>query len=79
MTRSVSELSEQEFEELIGRVVDRRMQIWLDQFMDELRGLVDEDPAELHPEFATGLRRSIEQARRGEGVDLNTVRQRLGL
>ena len=78
MAKSVGELSERESEELVGRVVDSRMQVWLDQFMDELRGLDDEDQAELRPEFAAGPRRAIEQARRGEGIELNALRQRLG-
>jgi hypothetical protein len=78
MAKSLGEMTAQEFEELVGRVVDRRMQIWLDQFMDDLRGLDDEDQAEIRPEFAAGLRRAIEQARRGEVMDLDTFREQLG-
>lgn len=79
MAKSVGDLTVQEFEELVGRVVDRRMQVWLDQFLDDLRGFDEEDQAELRPEFADGLRRAIEQARRGEVLDLRTFRDQLGL
>jgi hypothetical protein len=37
-----------------------------------------EENAELRPEFETSLKRSLEQAQVGEGIDLETFRARLG-
>jgi hypothetical protein len=41
--------------------------------MDALLGLQEEESAELQPEFAASLRRSLEQARLGEGIDLQNL------
>jgi hypothetical protein len=45
--------------------------------MDAFEGVSDENGYELRPEFAASLRRSLEQARVGEGVDLGTFRHAL--
>jgi hypothetical protein len=78
MVRMVSELSTDEFEALVERAVDRRLQVWLTQVMDALGVDDDEGTAEFKPEFAASLRRAIDQAERGEGIDLETFRSQLG-
>ena len=78
MERSVGTLSAKEFEELVEQTIDRRFEVWLTQLMDALTGLQDEENAELQPEFAASLRRSLEQARSEEGVDLKTFREQIG-
>jgi hypothetical protein len=47
------------------------------QLTDALIGTSEED-LPLQPEFAASLRRSLEQARSGEGVDLDAFREQLG-
>lgn len=76
MARMVSDLSTDEFEALVERAVDRRMQVWLIQVMDAL-GVDDENSAELKPEFAAALRRSMEEADRGDVLDLETFQAQL--
>jgi hypothetical protein len=78
MERALGVLSAEEFEELIERTIDRRLEVWLTQLMDALIGWQAEDSTELEPEFAASLRRSLEQARSGEGVDLQTFREQIG-
>jgi hypothetical protein len=78
MGRSLGTLSAEEFEALVERAVDRRLEVWLTQLMDALLGSQQEEKAELQPEFATSLRRSLEQARSGEGIDLETFREQIG-
>lgn len=78
MSTTVGELSVEQMEYLIERVVDRRLRVWLEQVLDALSALDEEEKADLRPEFAEALRRSIAQAQRGEGVDLKTFRERLG-
>ena len=70
-------LSKQEFKELVERTIDRRMEVWLVQLTDALIGTSEEELS-LQPEFAAALRRSLEQARSGEGMDLDTFRKQLG-
>ena len=70
-------LTKQELKDLVERTIDRRMEVWLAQLTDALVGM-SEDEGPLQPEFAASLRRSMEQARSGEGVDLVTFRQQLG-
>lgn len=67
-----------EFETLVERVIDRRLEVRLTQVMDALTGSPEEETAELQPEFAASLRRSLEQARSGEGIDLQTFRAQIG-
>ena len=77
MARTLGELTVEVFEELVERTVDRRFEVWLTQLMDSFEGVSDESGDELRPEFAASLRRSLEQARVGEGVDLGTFRHAL--
>ena len=78
MEKTLVELSTEEFEEIIERTIDKRLQVWLTQLMDALLNLSEEEDAKLQPDFAASLRRSIEQARSGEGVDLKAFREQLG-
>ncbi|MBL7182943.1 MAG: hypothetical protein ISS50_00670 [Anaerolineae bacterium] len=71
-------LSAKEFEELVERTIDRCLEVWLTQLMDALIDLQEEKSAEVQPEFAASLRRSLEQARSGEGIDLKTFREQIG-
>jgi len=79
MQKAARELSAEELERLIERTIDRRLQVWLTQLADALLSLEDgEEGAELRPEFAASLRRSLAQARSGEGIDLETFREQIG-
>ncbi|HID64969.1 MAG TPA: hypothetical protein EYP49_19795 [Anaerolineae bacterium] len=78
MEKTLVELSAKEFETLVERVIDRRLEVRLTQVMDALTGSPEEETAELQPEFAASLRRSLEQARSGEGIDLQTFRAQIG-
>jgi hypothetical protein len=78
MEKALGALSTEEFEQLVGRTIDRRLEVWLTQLMDALIGLQEDRSAELQPEFAASLRRSLEQARSGESIDLTTFRERIG-
>jgi len=68
MNTTLQDLSTEEFEQLIERAIDRRLQVWLERVLDALAALDDEDKAVLRPEFAESLRRSIAQARAGEDI-----------
>jgi hypothetical protein len=70
MEKTLVELSAEEFEELVERAIDRRFNVWLTQLMDALTDLPGEEGSELRPEFAVSLRRALEQARSGDGIDL---------
>lgn len=70
-------ISKQELEDLIEQTIDRRMEVWLVQLTDALIG-TSEEHLPLQHEFAASLRRSLEQARSGQGVDLHTFREQLG-
>ena len=79
MEKALQALSAKEFEELVERTIDRRLEVWLTQLMDAFIGLQDdEEDAELQPEFAASLRRALEQARSGQGIDLKTFRDQIG-
>lgn len=78
MGKLVGQMTEAELEDLIGRVVSERLNVLFVQLMDALADDWDEECKELKPEFEEGLRRAMEQARRGEGVDLETFRAQLG-
>jgi hypothetical protein len=79
MEKTLVEMSAREFEELVERTIDRRINVWFTQLMDALTGLQEEEGAELQHEFAASLRRALEQARSGEGIDLQTFRDKSGL
>ena len=78
MGEALAELSTKDFESLIEHTIDRRLEIWLTQVMDALTGHEEQDGVELRPEFAVSLRRSLEQVRSGEGLDLKTFREQVG-
>ena len=78
MERALGALSAEGFEALVERTIDRRLEVWLTQLTDALIGSQEEESAELQPEFAASLRRSLEQARSGKGIDLQTVREQIG-
>lgn len=78
MEKALAELSTKEFKDLVERTIDRRLDVWLTQLVDAWTELQDEENTELRAGFAASLRRALEQARSGEGVDLQTFRERLG-
>lgn len=78
MERALAALSAEEFEQLVERTIDRRLEVWLTQLMDALVGWQAEDSTELQPEFAASLRQSLQQARSGEGMNLQTFREQTG-
>ncbi|HUV90164.1 MAG TPA: hypothetical protein VMY80_10955 [Anaerolineae bacterium] len=78
MEKTLTGLSTREFEELVERTIDRRLEVWLTQVLDALTSLPEEEHAELRPEFAASLRRALEQARSGEGIDVKTFQYQIG-
>jgi len=78
MAKSLSELTAEEFEELVERTIDRRFEVLVRLLMDAFEGVSDENGDDLRPEFAASLRRSLEQARSGVGTPLPTFRSELG-
>jgi hypothetical protein len=78
MSATLKDLSTEQFEQLIERAIDRRLQVWLEQVLDALTVSDDEDKAVLRPEFAASLRNAITQARAGEGMDLQSFREQIG-
>jgi hypothetical protein len=76
--KAIGELSTEEFEALIISTIDKRFEAWLTQLLDALTSLPEEDTAELRPAFAASLRLALEQARSGQGVDLQSFRAQLG-
>jgi hypothetical protein len=77
METTLSELSPEEFEELVERAIDRRLDAWLTQVMDVLTGPQDEENADLRSELAGFLRRSLEQARLRQDVDVQTFEEQI--
>jgi hypothetical protein len=78
MEKTLGALSTKEFEELVERTIDRRLEVWLTQLVDAWMGWQEEESAELQPEFAASLRRALEQARSGEGIGLKSFRDQMG-
>jgi hypothetical protein len=78
VSSTLAELTLEEFEELIGRVINKRFEVWLTQLMDAFEGLSDEEGDEFRTEFAASLRRSLEQAVSGQGTTLDAFRAELG-
>ncbi len=76
MNKTINQLSTNEFETLVERVVDKRLEVWMTQLMDALTS-IDEPASELRPEFADSLRKAIKQAQAGEGLDLKSFRDEL--
>ena len=77
MNKTLSQLSTNEFETLVERAVDRRLEVWMTQLMDALTS-IDEPASELRPEFAASLRMAIKQSEMGEGMDLESFRKEIG-
>ncbi len=78
MDTTFGELSVEQMERIIERAIDRRLQVWLEQVLDALSALSEEETADLRPEFAEALRRSIAQAQRGDGMELQSFREHIG-
>ncbi len=79
MQKTLAELSTTEFEAMVERTINKRLQVWLTQLMDALLDSSEEKNAEFRPEFTASLRRSLEQAQAGEGIDLKTFRDQRSL
>jgi hypothetical protein len=77
MNDTIAAMSTQDFETLIEQVIDRRMRVWATQLLDALGREEDSDEAELQPDFAASLERSIQQARTGNLTNLNEFRSQL--
>jgi hypothetical protein len=77
VSRTLAELTLEELEELVERTIDGRFEVWLTHLVDALDALTDENGDEFRPEFAGSLRRSLEQARLGEGTTVDAFRRRL--
>lgn len=78
MEKTLAELSTHEFEDIVERAVDRRLEVWLTQLMDALLDSSGEDEATLNPQFAEALKESIDQANAGQGIGLHAFRAQLG-
>ena len=76
MNKTLSQLSTNEFETLVERAVDKRLEVWMTQLMDALTS-IDEPAGELRPEFAESLRKAIKQSQTGEGMDLKSFRDEI--
>ncbi len=76
MNKTINQLSTNEFETLVERLVDKRLEVWMTQLMDALTS-VDEPVSELRPEFADSLRKAIKQSQAGEGLDLKSFRDEI--
>ena len=77
MNKTLDQLSTNEFETLVERAVDRRLEVWMTQLMDALTS-IDEPAGEMNPEFAASLRKAIKQSEAGEGMDLKSFRKEIG-
>jgi hypothetical protein len=77
METALGTLSTEEFEELFERAIDGRLDAWLAQVMDVLIGPQDEENADLRSELAGFLRRSLEQARLRQDVDVQTFEEQI--
>lgn len=74
---SLAAWSPREFEALVERVVDRRLELWLTQLMDALGDDEKDEETSLAPDFAASLKRAIEQARAGQTISLQSFRAQL--
>lgn len=77
MQKTLSQLSTDEFEHLIERTIDKRLEVWFTQLADALSGSREEDTAPLETEFAESLRRALQQTRAGEGITLRAFREQI--
>lgn len=74
MNKTLGQLTSNEFEPLVERVVDKRLEVWMTQLMDALAS-IEEPSSELRPEFAETLRKAIKQSQAGEGMDFESFRK----
>ncbi len=77
MSTILSELSVNEFEQLIKQVIDQQLQVWSTQLLDAWLDLPEEKTAPLRSEFTTSLQRALKQAKLGEGISLKAFRREL--
>jgi hypothetical protein len=77
MDTTVADLSTHELENLIGNVIDRRMQVWLTQLLDAVGEQQEEEPAEMQPEFKASLEQAFQQAESGDVIPLSDFRKQL--
>ncbi|RJP53401.1 MAG: hypothetical protein C4557_04655 [Anaerolineaceae bacterium] len=77
MNKTLNQLSADEFEDLVERAVDKRLEVWMTQLMDALTSM-DEPEGELRSEFAESLRKAIQQSKAGDGMDLKSFREEIG-
>ena len=78
MDKTVADMSSAEFEDLVERAVDRRLEVWLTQLMDALLGSEEGEGVEFKAEFAEALRQSAQQATAGQGKSLKDFRAQIG-
>ncbi len=77
METLVANLTTRELEALVEKAIDQRMEVWLTQLLDALYASPNERDDALQPSFAAALQRSLDQARAGEVMDLETFRTQL--
>jgi hypothetical protein len=82
-TKKVSQLSIEEFEELVGQIVEEKLQHYkvLAFYYDDdgVKTAIGEDPEDdlpFKPEFEEGLRRALQDVEAGRTVDFEDVRSR---
>ena len=76
--KRVGDLSVEELEAIITRVVNRELVGWIEYAVERIADIVDPDPEAFNPEFAEGLRHAIEEAEAGKGISLETIERELG-
>ncbi|GEM_PF-5509260 len=83
--RKVGQLSIDELRDLIGQVVEEKLEKLLPDYVVNEEGLRisarpdEEDSLPLKPEFEKGLKRAIREAKGGRVKSLKTIRSRRGL
>lgn len=75
MNKTLGQLTTDEFEMIVGRTVDKRLEVWMTQLLDAVANLDEKPNAELQPDFAASLRRAIQQAQDGKGMNLMDFRK----
>jgi len=82
-TKQVSQLSVAEFKELLGQVVEEKLQRYQalvlyydDDGVKTALGSDPEDDLPLKPEFEEGLRHALQDVEAGRTVDIKDVRAR---
>lgn len=75
MNKTLGQLTTDEFEMIVGRTVDKRLEVWMTQLLDAVANLDEKPNAEFQPDFVASLRRAIQQAQDGEGMNLMDFRK----